>query len=310
MQVATQSLAVLLPFRGRDSGLNPVLLPVHGGMEKVHGIVYTLHPGRVHPEIPRLFGTAAEDDGVELAAEAPGDGGVRGVQAGHEGHALVGHQVDAAPDKLLRQLHIGDAVGEDAPGAGVLFDDGHAVAAVVQLVRRGKPRRAGAHDHDVLARDVAREARLHQAVCKGVFDDAALVVMHGDRLVMQAAGAGLLAEGGADAAGELGEVVGLQQAGQGVAVVAVHEHVVPLGDQVVQRAAELLSLKEDARLAEGHAAVHAPRALFQPLRTLDGDIDVLPVGGALKGRAAPVLTARIFHKPCRFSHFQGPPFNA
>ena len=93
----------------------------------------------------------------------------------------------------------------------MLFDDGHAVAAVVELIRHGETRGAGADDGDLLVRSVVGEARLHVAVLERVLDDGALVVVHGHGRVVESAGAGLLAEGGADAAGELREIVGLQK---------------------------------------------------------------------------------------------------
>ena len=49
-----------------------------------------------------------------------------------------------------------------------------------------------------------------------------------------------------------------------MAQVAAHDHVVPLGDQIVERAAEGAPLVDHARLAEGDAAVHAAAALLLP----------------------------------------------
>ena len=46
-----------------------------------------------------------------------------------------------------------------------------------------------------------------------------------------------------------------------MADVAEAQHVVPLRDEIVQRAAQTHALVYDARLAEGYAAVHAPRTL-------------------------------------------------
>jgi hypothetical protein len=57
---------------------------------------------------------------------------------------------------------------------------------------------------------------------------------------------------GTDAAGEFGEVVGRMQDLERLAPAAAVNEVVPVGNDVVHRA---------ARLAEGDAAVHAARAL-------------------------------------------------
>ena len=65
---------------------------------------------------------------------------------------------------------------------------------------------------------------------EGVFDNASLVVMHSDRFVVETAGTGLLAKSGTDAAGKLRKVIGLQQSCQCMAIVSVHQHIVPLRD--------------------------------------------------------------------------------
>ena len=68
--------------------------------------------------------------------------------------------------------------------------------------------------------------------------------------------AGRLARGGAEAAGELGEVVRRVELAQGVGPAVAVDEVVPVGDQVPERA---------AAVAEGHAALHAARALLLEL---------------------------------------------
>ena len=72
---------------------------------------------------------------------------------------------------------------------------------------------------------------------------------------------------GTDPAGEFRKAVGLEQPIQRVAAgLPQPEHVVPFGNQIVQRAAGEHAADLLARLAEGHAAVHASRRLLPALR--------------------------------------------
>src|SRR6185369_11006399 len=77
-------------------------------------------------------------------------------------------------------------------------------------------------------------------------------VLDGDGVVVDVEDAGLLAGSGADAAGELGEAVGRVQALDRLAPAAAVHEVVPVGDDVPERA---------ALVTEGDAAIHAARAL-------------------------------------------------
>src|ERR1019366_5086679 len=84
-----------------------------------------------------------------------------------------------------------------------------------------------------------------------------------------------LARGWAETAGELGEVVGsVETLHCGPPVVAVDE-VVPLGDEVAQRAAVV---------TERHAAVHAPRSLVAQHLHREGEIHLAVVGDPLRHR--------------------------
>ena len=103
-------------------------------------------------------------------------------------------------------------------------------------------------------------------------DDADLDLLDRDRVVVDAEHAGALAGGGAEAARELREVVRGVEAVDGLAPAVPVDEVVPVGDQVAERA---------ALVAEGDAAVHAARALLLELVRLEGQVDLLPVVDAL-----------------------------
>ena len=109
-----------------------------------------------------------------------------------------------------------------------------------------------------------------------MIDDVLLDQLDGDRLFVDAQHAGFFARGRADPAGEFGEVVGLEQHVQGVFPAVLVNQVIPLGDDVAQRAAVV---------AERDAAVHAACALGAELVLGELVVDLLPVEDAqLDGR--------------------------
>src|ERR1700687_4061943 len=138
--------------------------------------------------------------------------------------------------------------------------------------RAGEAGRARSDDGDLLARAGGRGVRDHPAFVEGVVDDADLDLLDRDRVVVDTEHAGALAGGGAEAARELGEVVRRVDAVDGLAPAVPVDEVVPVGDQVAERA---------ALVAEGDAAVHAARALLLELVRLEGQVDLLPVVDAL-----------------------------
>ena len=99
-----------------------------------------------------------------------------------------------------------------------------------------------------------RRLRRDPAFGKAAVDDRVLDVLDRDRRIGDAQHAGAFARGRAGAAGELGEVVRLVQPVERVLPAALVNEVVPLGNEVVDRAARFA-------LAERHAAIHAAGAL-------------------------------------------------
>ena len=155
-----------------------------------------------------LTGPAGEEDGVIglvqfLGADVPAHGG-----AALEGDAFGLQQGNAALDQGFVQLHGGDAVGQQTAGGVVLLQYGDGVAPVVEIVGCGQPGGAGADHGNGQARPTLGRPWGHPALLEGVVDDGPFVVPDGHGLTGEAAGAGTLAGGGADPAGELREAVG------------------------------------------------------------------------------------------------------
>ena len=106
------------------------------------------------------------------------------------------------------------------------------------------------------------------ALVEGAVDDLDLHLLDGNRVGVDAQDAGGLARGGAQPTGELREVVGRVQPLDGLAPVALPGQVVPLGDQVPQRATVV---------AERNTAVHATPGLLLQLAGLLLFVDLAPV---------------------------------
>ena len=125
-----------------------------------------------------------------------------------ERDALGFHLGHAAVDDVLFHLEIGDAVPKQSAGLGEFFVDMNVMAGARELLRSRKACRPGADDRDLLAGPGRRNLGLQPAIFPGAIDDGAFDGLDGDRVVVDVEGAGGLARRRADAAGELGEIVG------------------------------------------------------------------------------------------------------
>ena len=140
----------------------------------------------------------------------------------------------------------------------------------------------------------ARRDRLDPALGPGPVDDLDLDLLDGDRVLVDAEHAGRLARRRAQAAGELGEVVGGVQALDGLAPAVAVDEVVPVRDQVAERAAVV---------AERDAAVHAAAGLGPQVVLGERLVDLLPVlephrHRPPRGQLPPVLQESRGCHPC------------
>ena len=122
------------------------------------------------------------------------------------------------------------------PTVGAL-EDGDRVAGLVELRGGGEAGGAGADDRDLLAGATCGGSRHDPAFLEALVDDRSFDVLDRDRRLVDAEHARAFARRGADAAGELGEVVRLVQAVERLLPQAAVDEVVPLRDEVVDRAA-------------------------------------------------------------------------
>ena len=200
----------------------------------------------------RILCAARQHHRIEIFAQ----GLERDVDAdllrGFEGHPFGFHLLAPAVDQVLFHLEVGNAVAQQAADAVALFEHGHAMPRARQLLRAGHARRARTDHGDRFAGLLGRHLRCHPAFFPPAINDRAFDRLDRHRLVDDVQCAGRLAWGGADAAGEFGEVVGGMEHRQRPLPIRFVNEVVPVRDQVVHRTAVVTI---------GNAAIHAARGL-------------------------------------------------
>ncbi len=241
--------------------------PVRGRQE-----VHRLHdPVELTPgdgQVARHGGAGGDDHGVEPLAQVGGREVLADLDPVAEAGALGLHLGDPAVQDRLLHLELGDAVAQQASGRVGALVDGHGVAGTGQLLGSGEPRRAGPDDRDGLAGQALRCLRGDRAVLEGAVDDADLDLLDRHGRLVDTEDAGRFTRRRAEPTGELGEVVRRVQAVDGLAPLPLPREVVPLRDEVAERA---------AAVAERDAAVHAAPGLPLQLGHRLLLVDLLPV---------------------------------
>src|SRR5438876_8939423 len=97
-------------------------------------------------EVSRLSRAAAENDGVEIAAEIFDLDVEADVSVGDELDAFILHDADAAEDDFFFEFEVRNAVGEQAADAVGALEDGNVVAGFVELSGGAQAGGAGADD--------------------------------------------------------------------------------------------------------------------------------------------------------------------
>jgi hypothetical protein len=134
------------------------------------------------------------------------------VDAGLEHDALGFHHLQAAINDRLFHLEIGNAVAQQSADAGVALEHGHGVPGPVQLLGGGQTGGAGTDDRHLLPGAPFGRLGFDPAAGEGALHNFLFDLLDGHRRFIDAEHAGFLARGGAQPAGELGEVVGRVQA--------------------------------------------------------------------------------------------------
>jgi hypothetical protein len=167
------------------------------------------------------------------------------------------------------------------------------MAGAGELLRAGEPGRAGADDRDALAGAARRHVRHDPALLPGAVDDRAFDRLDRHRIVFEVERAGRLARRGADAAGEFREIVGGVELVDRCAPMIAGDEIVPVGDEVIDRAAVV---------AKRNAAIHAALRLATDRRRLQWDEEFIPLLQPFLDRQIGPVLALDFEKACRVHH--------
>ena len=281
--------------------------PLGVGQEEIHGEVdaFQLAARGVADEVVGLGGAGADHHRVELPLQVVGGHVLADLHPGDELDALGLHLVETPPDDLfLVELHVGNAVHEQAAGPVRPLVDGDVVAGPVELRRAGQAGRTGADDRHTLSRPLEGRLGDDPAFLETPIDDGAFDGLDGDRIAVDAQDAGTFAGSRAHPAGELGEVVGLVKLRQGLLPVVPVNQVVPVGDEIVQRTARgpRSPPHGHARMTERNAAVHAAGALLPQRLLRHGQDELVPVLQAFERVAVGLLAPLIFHESGDLPH--------
>ena len=224
----------------------------------------------------------ARSTASNFARSAPGSTPAPTWALGHEGGALRLHLAQTPLEHALLHLELRDAVAEEPAHAVRALVDGDGVPGASELLGAGEPGGPGADHRDGLPGAYLGGLRSDPARLEGMVDDGELDGLDGDGVVVDPQHAGAFARGGAQRAGELREVVGGMEPVHGLAPLVPVDEVVPVGDEIAERT---------ALMAEGDAAVHAPRTLLAELVGGPGQHHLPPVPQPLLHRAIRLLVA-------------------
>src|SRR3569623_565526 len=282
------------------AGIDLVLL-----RQKFHRKMHALQFAPRHRQIARLLGAACDDDDIEILLKLIGRhrflGPVRDIggeiltnqYTGAENDAFGFHLLDTAVNMRFLHLEIGNTVAQQAADAVVFLEHGDVMPGARKLLRGSQTGWAGTdHRHFLATLDRGRQ-RNHPAVFPALVDDEMLDRFDTDRLTIDVERTGRFAGRRADTPGEFRKVIGRMQVIQRFLVVAAINQIVPVRNDVIDRA---------AGIAERDAAVHAARALN--FRLIIGQMQrkFLVMLGAFFGGLARFLQALELQKAGYFSH--------
>ena len=203
------------------------------------------------------------------------------------------HQADTAFHDLLGQLHVRNTVHEQAAGPFRFFDHGNLVSQLVQQVCRSQAGRSAADYGHTFSRAGRRNPGLDPALGEPGLDQIQFVIPVGNAVVLQVAR--FFAQCRADVSCKFREGCRLQQALQCLPFLAAVQQIVPLRDQVMQRASEI-------RLAERHAAVHAAGRLRASGLASLRDMQVFEVAQSFRFIPEGIFYSYCVQKSCRAAH--------
>src|SRR5207302_7851697 len=217
------------------------------------------------------------------------------VDAEAELDALLGELRQRPLDDVLLDLEVRDAEPEQAAARFVALEDGHRVPHAVELLRAREACGPAADDRHILSRSRRRRLGHDPALVPRTRDDRELDLLDRDCVaLLYLEHTCRLAGCRAKTSRELREVVGAVQLVDRLAPAVAIDEVVPVRDQIPERA---------AMMAERHAALHAAGSLLAQLdeRQLADELDA--VADTLRRRAPRRVRARELLEAADFAQY-------
>src|SRR5215472_13620402 len=243
--------------------------------QEVHGEMDPLELAPRNRQIARLGRAHRQYDCIVLRAHLVGVDVETDAAVGDDLEPFGFHLLDAAIDDPLFKLEIGNTVGEQSADAIRSLVQRHRMAGAGELLRARQSRRPRSNHRDALARFAPRRHRRDPFLGPRVIDDVLLDQFDRDRIVVDVEHASFFTRRGTDTAGELGKIVSRVQTLDRLAPASAINEVVPIGDNVPERA---------ALVAEGDSAIHAAGALRAQLLLGHLEIEFAPILQALPDR--------------------------
>ncbi len=230
-------------------------------------------------QIARMLGARRGDQRVEFLEQARRRDAIPSrcadMRVDTELDPFGSHLLDPAVDVVLLHLEIGNSVAQQPTDSVGLLEQHDFVAGAPKLLRACHSGRAGTDHGHALAGPSFRRLRRDPAFFPTLVDDEVLDRLDADRIVVDIERAGGFAWRRADSSGEFRKVVGRVQHFERLAPLLPVDEVIPVGNDVVDRA---------AGLTEWDAAVHAARALLRRLIVLEREDEFAVVAHALADR--------------------------
>ena len=179
------------------------------------------------------------------------DGGV-----GHKFHTLGRHLLQAAIDNVLFEFKLGDAVAKQAANAVRFLIDGDSVPGTTELLGCGEAGWTRSDDGHFLAGTMFSGLGTNPSFKESAFDDVLLVLLDRHWRLINPQHARRFARRRTNASGKLREIIGRMQLAHGILPVAVVHLIIPVGNEIADRA---------TGLAERNTAIHAARTLLAQL---------------------------------------------
>jgi hypothetical protein len=192
------------------------------------------------------------------------------------------------------QLEIRNPVHQQAADAVGALVERHVMASACELLRAGETGRTRSDHRDPLTSFARGRQWRDPSFGPGVVDDVLFDQLDRDRVVVDVEDAGFFARRRTYAAGEFGKVVGRMQAVDRLLPAPAIDQVVPVRDDVAERA---------ALVAEGDAAIHASRPLRAQLVLGHLEIVLAPILQPLGDRAPCRCLALDLHESGYLAHF-------